>query len=106
MINSFRTNIGTRSRCRAVRKHIAKALVGQTVDLLVDAHTIVHGVVTGVMNEAGASKLVVDGTGYDLNQILTAMPASLALCDNEATRTPPNPCLYHTGRDQQLQTQH
>src|ERR1022692_2278344 len=106
MINSFRTNIGTRSRCRAVRKHIAKALVGQTVDLLVDAHTIVHGVVTGVLNEAGASKLVVDGTCYDLNQILTAMPASLALCDNEATRTAPNPCLYHTGRDQQLQPQH
>jgi hypothetical protein len=77
MINSFRTNIGTRSRCRAVRKHIAKALVGQTVNLLVDANTIVHGVVTGVFNQAGAPKLVVDGTGYDLNQILTAMPASL-----------------------------
>jgi hypothetical protein len=77
MINSFSTKIGTRHKCRAVRKHIAKALVGQTVDLLVDAHTIVHGVVTGVMNEAGTPKLVVHGTGYDLNQILTAMPASL-----------------------------
>ena len=85
MIHSSRTNIGTRSRCRAVRKHIAKALVGQTVDLLVDAHTIVHGTVTSVFNEAGAPKLVVLGTGYALHQILTAMPASL---------------------DQQLQPQH
>jgi hypothetical protein len=47
------------------------------VDLLVDAHTIVHGVVTAVLTEAGAPKLVVGGTGYDLSQILTAIPASL-----------------------------
>ena len=85
MIHSFNSKTGTRDKCRVVRKHIARALVGQTVDLLVDAQTIVHGVVTGVMNEAGTPKLVVDGTRYDLNQILTAMPASL---------------------DQQLQPQH
>jgi len=77
MLHTFRTSLGTRSKSRAVRKHLAQALVGQTVDLLVDAHTIVHGVVTGVMNDAGAPKLVVCGTGYDLNQILTAMPAAL-----------------------------
>ena len=77
MLRSFNTKTGTRDKCRVVRKHIARSLVGQTVDLLVDAHTIVHGVVTGVMTEAGTPKLVVDGTGYDLNQILTAMPAAL-----------------------------
>ena len=85
MIHSFNSKTGTRDKCRVVRKHIARALVGQTVDLLVDAQTIVHGIVTGVMTEAGTPKLVVDGMRYDLNQILTAMPASL---------------------DQQLQPQH
>lgn len=61
-----------------VRKHIAKGLVGHTVQLLVDAHTIVHGVVTSVLTKAGTPKLIVGGTGYDLNQILTTVPASLA----------------------------
>ena len=85
MTASFNSKSGVRDKCRVVRKHLAKALVGQSVDLLVDAHTIVHGVVTAVMTEAGAPKLVVGGTGYDLSQILTAIPASL---------------------DQQLQPQH
>ena len=76
MFHSFKPNAGTRDKCRAVRKHLAKAMVGQTVDLLVDAHTIVHGVVTGVLNEAGTPKLVVGGTRYELHQILTAMPAA------------------------------
>ncbi len=77
MLRSFNTKTGPRDRCRVVRKHLARALVGHTVDLLVDAHTIVHGVVTGVLTEAGAPKLVVDGASYDLNQILTATPATL-----------------------------
>lgn len=77
MTRSFNTKTGPQNKSRVVRKHLVRALVGQTVDLLVDAHTIVHGVVTGVMTEAGTPKLVVDGTGYDLNQILTAMPAAL-----------------------------
>ncbi len=85
MMRSFNTKTSTRDKCRVVRKHLVRALVGQTVDLLVDAHTIVHGVVTGVTTEAGTPKLVVDGTGYDLNQILTATPATF---------------------DQQLQPQH
>ena len=77
MIHFSNSKNGLRDRGRVVRKHIAKSLIGQAVDLLVDAHTIVHGVVTSVMTEAGAPKLVVGGTGYDLNQLLTAMPASL-----------------------------
>ncbi len=76
MTHSLTTKTGTRNKCRVVRKHIARSLIGQTVDLLVDAHTIVHGVVTGVMTEAGTPKLVVGGNGYDLNQIVTAMPAA------------------------------
>lgn len=77
MLHSSNTRTGTRDKGRVVRRHLARALVGHTVDLLVDTHTIVHGVVTGVMTEAGTPKLVVGGTSYDLNQILTAMPAVL-----------------------------
>lgn len=77
MTASFNSKSTTRDKSRVVRKHLAKALVGQSVELLVDAHTIVHGVVTAVMTESGRPKLVVDGTGYDLNQILTAIPAAL-----------------------------
>ena len=76
MIHSFNKKPGARDKSRVVRKHIARSLVGQAVDLLVDAHTIVHGVVSGVMTEAGTPKLVVDGTRYDLSQILTATPPS------------------------------
>jgi hypothetical protein len=60
----------------AIRSHIAEAMVGRAVDLLVDAQHITHGVVTGVLNEAGTPKLVVDGHRYDLKQILTVAPAS------------------------------
>ncbi len=59
-----------------IRSHIAEAMVGRAVDLLVDAQHITHGVVAGVLNEAGKPKLLVDGHRYDLNQILTVMPAS------------------------------
>ena len=80
MIRSLNPAAGTlrrgRDRFGVVRKHIARAMIGQTVDLLVDARTVAHGVVTGVMTEAGMPKLVVDGMHYDLNQILTATPAS------------------------------
>jgi hypothetical protein len=62
----------------SMRLHLAESLVGQTVELFVDATTIAHGIVAGVLTEMGIPKLVVGGTCYDLNQILTATPASLA----------------------------
>lgn len=61
-----------------LHEHLAEALIGQTVELLVDASTIAHGIVAGVLTEMGIPKLVVGGSCYDLNQILTATPASLA----------------------------
>lgn len=76
MIATFKDKSTSRDKCRVVRRHIAQAMVGRAVDLLVDAETIVHGVVTGVLIEAGSTKLVVGGTRYDLNQILTATPVS------------------------------
>jgi hypothetical protein len=59
-----------------IRAHIAEHMIGCAVDLLVDATHIAHGVVTGVLTEAGKPKLVVDGHRYDLNQILTVAPAA------------------------------
>ena len=58
-----------------IREHIAEHMIGCAVDLLVDATHIAHGVVTGVLTEAGMPKLVVDGHRYDLSQILTVAPA-------------------------------
>jgi hypothetical protein len=62
----------------AVRNKIAVAMIGRTVDVLADARTIAHGVVRGVLlTEAGVPKLLVNGDKYELNQILTSVPASL-----------------------------
>ena len=74
------TNAGAMAReagLRAVRTQLACALIGSTVDLLADTHTILHGVVTGVLTEAGTPKIVVAGARYDLDQVLTNAPASL-----------------------------
>lgn len=56
--------------------NLARSMIGRTVDLLVDAKTITHGVVIGVFTEAGMPKLVVDGMIYDPHQVLTVTPAS------------------------------
>lgn len=55
---------------------MACSLIGHTVDVLASANKIAHGVVTGVLEEAGRPKLVVAGGLYDFNQILTATPAA------------------------------
>jgi hypothetical protein len=61
----------------SIRHQMATRLVGRTVDVLSTAKTVAHGVVTGVLSEAGVDKLVVGGMEYDLNQLLTVTPASL-----------------------------
>jgi hypothetical protein len=61
----------------AIRSHIAESMIGSTVDLLAGSKNILHGVVTGVFTEAGKPKIVVAGHRYDLNQIITVLPASL-----------------------------
>jgi hypothetical protein len=62
----------------AIRHQIANTLVGRTVDLIADTKTIAHGVVTGILNEGGVDKLVVGGSEYDLNQVLTVTPTGLS----------------------------
>lgn len=57
-----------------VSLNMAQALVGRSVDLLV-SRKVTHGVVTGVLTEAGKPRIVVGRTSYDLRQILTITPA-------------------------------
>lgn len=68
---------GNRNRLSTIRHQLASTLVGQTVDLLADAKTIAHGVVTGVLNNSGVEKLIVGGMEYNLNQVLTVTPPAL-----------------------------
>lgn len=60
--------------CDRLRLNLARAMIGQTVDLQTDAHSIAHGIVAGVITEAGMPKLVVGRKVYALSQILTAVP--------------------------------
>jgi hypothetical protein len=72
-----RRMVSRQDQLGVIRAHMAEAMIGCAVDLLIDATHIAHGVVTGVLTEAGTPKLVVDGHRYDLNQILTVAPAAL-----------------------------
>ena len=53
-------------------------MVGSTVDLMADSHTIAHGIVTGVFMKGGAPKIVVNGQTYDMNQVVTATAGSIS----------------------------
>ena len=59
-----------------LRVNIARSMIGRSVDLLVDAKSIVHGVVRGVFTEAGRPKLVVGDTIYDPHQVLIVTPTT------------------------------
>ena len=60
-----------------IRKKLAKAMVGSTVDLLDDRQTVAHGIVTGVFMNAGTPKIIVNGQRYSMEQVLTATAASI-----------------------------
>ena len=62
----------------AIRRNLAKAMVGSTVDLLADSQTVAHGIVTGVMMVAGKPKIVVNGQPYDVNQVVTSTASSIS----------------------------
>jgi hypothetical protein len=77
--------INTRSRhperdsLGVVRNKLAMALIGRTVEVLADARTIAHGIVRGVLLTDGAAppKILVNGAKYDMDRVLTVVPASL-----------------------------
>jgi hypothetical protein len=62
----------------AIRHRIASTLIGQTVSLLSNAKTITHGVVTGILTDAGVDKLVVGRMEYDVSQLLTVTPPAFS----------------------------
>jgi hypothetical protein len=64
-------------KLRPIRKKLASALIGSTVDLLADSHTIAHGIVSGVAVVAGTPKIRVNGRLYNMDRILTSTAASL-----------------------------
>ena len=64
-------------RMGGIRKKLARAMVGSTVDLLDERHTVAHGVVTGVLLTARTPKIIVNGQRYGMEQVLTATAASI-----------------------------
>jgi hypothetical protein len=61
-----------------IRKKLARAMVGSTVDLLADSHTVAHGIVTGVFMTAGTPKIIVNGETYDMSQVVTRTTAPIS----------------------------
>ena len=55
----------------------ANSLLGQTVVLQVDKTTTAQGVVSAVDLSAGTPQLVVNGTNYDLSQVITVTPTPI-----------------------------
>lgn len=52
----------------------ANSMIGRQVALQADANTVVTGVVSSVNVEAGTPKLVVNGTAYALDSVLSLAP--------------------------------
>ena len=53
----------------------ASALLGRVVGLQADDLSLTQGLVTGVDVSSGVPQIVVNGTAYDLSQVLTVQPA-------------------------------
>jgi hypothetical protein len=58
----------------AIKSKIANSLVGSAVGVHAGSNAIFHGKVLGVQIEEGEPKLLVAGSRYDLDQVLTVMP--------------------------------
>ena len=56
----------------------ANSLVGSTVSIQVDSKTSTSGVVTGVVMSNGAPQITVGGAHYNLNQITSVSPTTIA----------------------------
>ena len=70
---------GRRPRWRRlddIRIHIAEAMIGRTVQLF-SVGRISRGIVAAVFIEQQMPKLVVNGTKYNLDHVLTVTPTSL-----------------------------
>ena len=76
MLSSLKPTLASRpflkDKLVPIRKKLARSMIGSTVDLLADSHTIAHGIVTGVLVVAGTPKIVVNGRAYDVDRVVTA----------------------------------
>jgi hypothetical protein len=61
-------------RFDAVKSKIAKSLVGSAVGVMAGSGAILHGQVSAVQFEGGEPKLLVAGTRYELDKVLTVTP--------------------------------
>jgi len=61
-----------------IRQQIACSMIGRTVSLIINASVVKKGVVAGVLVDSGSTKVIVNGSHYDLSQVLTSSPAGLA----------------------------
>ena len=52
----------------------ANSLIGNTVDLQLSPQTTMNGVVQGVIMQNGTPQVVVNGSAYDLSQVLSIIP--------------------------------
>jgi hypothetical protein len=59
---------------KAINAHIAQAMLGRMVSVQTNAHVPAHGVVAGVLLDTESPKLVINGSCYDLGQVLTVTP--------------------------------
>jgi len=82
MLRSLKSKVASlpllEDKLASIRKKLASALIGSTVDLLADSQTIAHGIVAGVRMVAGNPKIVVNGQLYDMDQVLTSTNVSFA----------------------------
>lgn len=58
----------------AVGLHMAQAMIGRSVELKSGSKKITHGIVSGVLEEAGKPRIVVGRHTYDMSQILAVTP--------------------------------
>ncbi len=66
----------------------ANSLVGNTVNIQVDANTAVNGVVQGVIMQNNTPKILVNGVPYALNQVVSIAPTLTA--GNTASNSSPS----------------
>jgi flagellar basal-body rod modification protein FlgD len=65
----------------------ASSLIGTQVTLQVDNKTLSSGVVTGLTMKNGTPQILVDGSLYNLNQILTVSPPPAPTTTNPTATT-------------------
>ena len=59
----------------AVGLHMAQAMIGRSVEIKSGPKKITHGIVSGVLEEAGKPRIVVGRHTYDMSQVLAVTPA-------------------------------